>query len=58
MKQMTVAEASRIFRAMHGDKEAEANTRIEEVINMIPAETFGEFLLKNNIQTYEEVIRK
>ena len=53
---MTIKEASRIFRAMQGDKEAQKQTTLIEV-ELYPAETFGEFLLKNKIETYEEVVR-
>lgn len=56
IKNMSIAEASRIFKAMQGDKEAQRVTTLLEV-ELIPAETFAEFLLINRIRTYEEVIR-
>ena len=53
---MTIKEASRVFRAMQGDKEAQKITTLLEV-ELYPAETFGEFLLLNKIETHEEVVR-
>ena len=53
---MQLETASRIFRAMHGDKEAQKTTTILEV-GLYPAETFEEFLELNQIETFEEVVR-
>jgi len=53
---MQVDEASRVFQAMHGNKEAQKITTLLEV-ELYPAETFGEFLLLNKIETYERVVR-
>ena len=64
-KHMTVEEASRIFHLM---KHAGENSRAFRVpkgmkipvlseIEFYHAETFADFLLKNQIETYEEVIR-
>jgi len=58
MREMTVEQASRIFRAMNGDVTAQMEVTLQDTMGMVQADTFGEFLLKNHIQTYEEVIRK
>ena len=56
-REMTVEQASRIFRAMNGDPDAQMDTTIEEVQGLNQADTFGEFLIINQIRSYEEVIR-
>ena len=53
---LTVDEASRIFNNIKGHTVSRMITTPVRV-RIYPAETFGEFLLKNKIETYERVIR-
>jgi len=54
---MTIAEASRLFLAIHGDLEAQRTTYISELDDLIEANTFEEFVRKNDLTLYEEVVR-
>ncbi len=55
MKHLTVSAASRIFRAMKGDTWAQEKTTIDEVTGMMTADTFGEFLMLNQIKTMKRL---
>jgi len=57
IKHMRPDEASRLFRAAKGDKWAQSRTTVEEIATIIPAETFKDFLDKNQISIFERVIR-
>ena len=53
---LTVNEASRIFHDIKGNSVSRVFLTPVKV-RIYPAETFGEFLLKNKIETYERVVR-
>jgi hypothetical protein len=57
MTYMTMEEASRVFRAMNGDEEAQKRTRLDEVIGLKQARTFHRFLRINKIKNPTEVQR-
>ena len=53
---LTVNEASRLFQTIKGNSVSRMiSTPVR--VRIYPAETFGEFLLKNKIETYERVVR-
>lgn len=52
-KNLRVTDASRIFRAMQGDKDAQQLTTIDEVSGYLHAEDFYSFLQINNINLIE-----
>jgi len=52
-KNLRVADASRIFRAMQGDKDSQERTTIEEVSGYIHSDTFAGWRAINNIVLLE-----
>ena len=54
---LPLARLARIFRAMHGDREAQAAVTVGEVEMYRPAETFEAFLEVNHLPVYEAVLR-
>jgi len=54
---MTIKKASLLYRAMHGDMVASGVVSVGEVVDLIPAETFEEFIMVNRFRLYEEVVR-
>jgi len=54
---LPVERLAEIFRAQHGDKEAQRTVTIGEASTNFPAETFAEFLEVNKLPVIEEVLR-
>ena len=56
-KHLPLDQLARIFRAINGDKEAQAVVTLEEAGQFHPAETFSEFIEINKLPVYESVLR-
>lgn len=54
-RNVSYEEAGKLFRAMHGDKDAQQTVTLEDVQDLIWAPTFGEFLERNRgiLSVYE-----
>ena len=50
-------QLARIFRAINGDKKAQAIVTMGEVMDFRPADTFEKFIEINQCPIFEEVLR-
>lgn len=56
-KLLPVEELARIYRAQHGDKEAQKITTLQECCDYICSDSFVDFLAVNRLPVYEQVLR-
>lgn len=56
-KNIQLDKAAQIFRAMTGDKAAQAEVTLADVEGLHHAESFEDFLRVNQLQVFEEVVR-
>lgn len=52
---MTLERIKRIYDAMNGDWEKYPDVTIEDIIDLRPADTLFEFIIRNNLDTKEEI---